>query len=155
MPVDPVTLLVAEIRAEVERSQLLASESVGVIDDGSITARRALGSILHDFYNCCERIFRKIAVELNGGFEDSPQWHRSLLQRMATSLEGVRPAVISPELAADLEEYLSFRHVFRSIYGFELKGERVGRLARLLPSLSERFATEIQRFLRVIETERR
>jgi hypothetical protein len=92
---------------------------------------------------------------LNGGFEDSPQWYRSLLQRMATSLEGVRPAVISPELAADLEEYLSFRHVFRSIYGFELKGERVGRLARLLPSLSERFATEIQRFLRVIETERR
>jgi hypothetical protein len=57
LPVDPVTLLVAGIRAEVERSRLLASESVGVIDDGSITARRALGSILHDFYNCCERIF--------------------------------------------------------------------------------------------------
>jgi hypothetical protein len=45
--------------------------------------------------------------------------------------------------------------VFRSIYGFELKGDRVGRLARMLPSVSERFANEIQRFLREIETERR
>lgn len=155
MSADPLSLLVAEVTAEVERARTLAAESAGIVDDGSTTARRALGSILHDFYNCCERIFRKIAVEVNGGFDDSPQWHRSLLQRMATPLPGLRPAVLTPELAADLEEYLSFRHVFRSIYGFELKGERVGRLARALPALADRFANEIRRFLGIIENEHR
>ncbi len=38
------------------------------------------------------------------------------------AIKDTRPAVISEELAADLDEYLSFRHVFRNIYGFELKG---------------------------------
>jgi hypothetical protein len=152
---DPVALLVAEITAEVDRARMLAAESAGITDDGSTTVRRALGSILHDFYNCCERVFRKIAIEVNGGFDDSPQWHRSLLQRMASPLPGLRPAVLTQELAADLEEYLSFRHVFRSIHGFELKGERIGRLARMLPALAERFANEIRTFLRIIESERR
>jgi hypothetical protein len=148
-------MLVAEIRAELDKARLLARESSTVIDDGSTTARRALGSILHDYYTCCERVFRAIAVEVNGGFDDSPQWHRALLGRMATPLEAVRPAVITQELAADLEEYLAFRHVFRTIYGFELKGDRVARLARALPSVCERFVTEIERFLHAITNEQR
>ena len=32
------------------------------------------------------------------------------------------------ELAASLDEFLSFRHLFRNIYGFELIGDRVDRL---------------------------
>jgi hypothetical protein len=57
LSVDPLTLLVAEIKAELERAHQLAIEAVGVTDDSSSASRRALGSILHDFYNCCERIF--------------------------------------------------------------------------------------------------
>lgn len=155
MPADPLTVLVAETRAELDKARLLAHESTTIIDDGSTTARRALGSILHDYYTCCERVFRGISVEVNGGFDDSPQWHRALLGRMTTPLEAVRPAVITPELAADLEEYLAFRQVFRSIYGFELKGDRVARLARTLPSVCERFVAEIERFLHAITSERR
>jgi hypothetical protein len=150
---DPVRVFVAEIRSGLEQVNVLLSEMAGVSDDGSITVRRTLGSIIHDFYNCCERIFKKIAIEMNGGIEESEQWHRALLSRMTTALEGVRPAIISPELAADLEEYLSFRHVFRNIYGFELKGERVGRLARGLPSIAKRFSVEIERFLKSIKDE--
>ena len=116
-------------------------------------ARRSMASILHDFYTCCERIFRTVAVELNGGLEDTEQWHKSLLYRMTIPLEGIRPAVISEELAADLDEYLAFRHVFRNIYGFELKGDRVVRLADSMGGVATRFKKEIEVFCRYLEHE--
>lgn len=48
---------------------------------------------------------------------------------MTIPIKQIRPAVISEELAAGLDEYLSFRHVFSNIYGFELKGDRIDYLA--------------------------
>jgi hypothetical protein len=75
--------------------------------------RRAKGSILHDFYNACERIFELIAREVNGGVPRAQQWHKKLLYMMTISVRGVRPAVISKGLVSRLDEYLSFRHVFR------------------------------------------
>lgn len=116
-------------------------------------ARRTMASILHDFYTCCERIFRRVAIELNGGLDDTEQWHKSLLYRMTLPLEGIRPAVISEELASDLDEYLAFRHVFRNIYGFELKGDRVARLADRLDDVVGRFKKEIGSFCRILEQE--
>jgi hypothetical protein len=54
--------------------------SVGHED--TIILRRSRGSILHDFYNCCERVFKAIAVEVNGGYAESDQWHKALLHRL-------------------------------------------------------------------------
>ncbi len=34
---------------------------------------------LHNFYNGCERIFEKIAVDINGGIPGSFDWHKRLL----------------------------------------------------------------------------
>jgi len=109
--------------------------------------RRAIGSIIHDFYTCCERIFKRIAAEINGGTSGGDSWHKELLFRMTIPVEDRRPAVLSEGLAADLDDYLSFRHVFRNIYGFELQGERLSRLASLLPAVSRRFEDEIRVFL--------
>lgn len=99
-------------------------------------SRRAAGSILHDFYTCCERIFKRLAAEINGGSTGGDSWHKELLFRMTIPVENRRPAVLSAGLAANLDDYLSFRHVFRNIYGFELQGERLSRLASLLPEIS-------------------
>jgi len=44
---------------------------------------------------------------------------------LASPVSPQGPAVLSPELAADLDDYLSFRHVLRNIHGFELRSERV------------------------------
>ena len=108
---------------------------------------RILGSILHDFYNCCERIFKRIASEINGSFFEGEKWHKELLYRMTIAVEKLRPAAISEHLAAELDDYLSFRHVFRNIYGFELKGERLTRLAHKFESVSEQLHNEIRAFL--------
>jgi len=100
---------------------------------------RITGSILHDFYTGIEKIFRKIADEFEGGPPKGEQWHRELLDDMSWTLEGVRPAVIDNELRELLDEYLRFRHLFRSMYGFELNGRRMQALLDNFENVFHRF----------------
>ena len=103
------------------------------------------------FYNCCERIFRRIISDINGGFVRDESWHKALLYRMTIEIKGIRPKVISEDLAAELDDYLSFRHVFRNIYGFELKGERLDRLVDKFARVSINFGNQIDAFLKMME----
>lgn len=139
--------IIAEIERELQNLQGLRSELKRIKPEKDIIFQRSKGSILHDFYNCCERIFKKIAIEMNGGYEDTEKWHKNLLYRMTIPLEGLRPQIISENLAADLDEFLAFRHLFRNIYGFELKGDRIDYLADKFDKVSEKFAEEIRDFL--------
>lgn len=90
---------------------------------------RAIGSIVHDFYTGVEKIFEHIVVKIDGDIPSAAGWHVQLLKRMGTAIADLRPAVINRELEEKLMEYLSFRHLFRNIYGFELKWERCKDLA--------------------------
>ena len=75
---------------------------------------------LHNFYTGCERIFQIIASELNGGLPSSYDWQRRLLNPMSKP-QDYRPAVLREDTVRKLNEYLSFWHVVRNIYGFELE----------------------------------
>lgn len=147
--------LSAEIQKELETLKELKKEMKNIKTKNSIIYRRSIASILHDFYNCCERIFKKIAIEVNGGFEENEKWHKALLFKMTVKIKGVRPAVITDKLAAELDEYLSFRHVFRNIYGFELKGERIDYLANKFDRVATRFEKEIKKFLNFLKKEQK
>lgn len=147
MDKDILRSMVSEIDKEIDNLKEFKKEMKEIKSEKSIVFKRSMGSILHDFYNCCERIFKKIAVDINGGYEDTEKWHKALLFKMTIPIKGIRPAVISEELAADLDEYLSFRHVFRNIYGFELKGERIGYLSKKFDKISDKFIREIEQFL--------
>ena len=141
----------AEIEKELENIDKLKEElNNAVREKNKFNNRRLLGSILHDFYNCCERIFKRIAIDINGSFGYSETWHKELLYKMTIEIKGIRPQVISEELAAELDDYLSFRHVFRNIYGFELKGERLDRLVNKFNKVSNKFKNEIRNFLKQI-----
>ena len=139
--------MISEIGKEIDNLEALRKEMNEIKSRDSIISRRATGSILHDFYNCCERIFKRIAVEINGCCEDTEKWHKALLFKMTIPIKDVRPAVVSEELAAELDEYLSFRHLFRNIYGFELKGQRMVYLAGKFDRIAGRFIEEIKGFL--------
>ena len=145
--------IVAEIERELENLKELRKEMKEINFQESIIMRRSTGSILHDFYNGAERMFKKIAMDINGGYEDSEKWHKALLFKMTISVKGLRPAVLSEELAAEMDEYLAFRHLFRNIYGFELKGERIGYLAKKFDSVSKRFIKEIKFFIGHLKNE--
>jgi len=114
--------------------------------DSLIFYTRAAGSILHDFYTGVERIFQEIAKKLNGGLPKGDRWHMELLESMAKPME-TRPPVISRDLKDRLKEYLGFRHLFRSIYGSELKWDKLKHLlVRLCDSIWKEFHKDIGSF---------
>jgi len=76
------------------------------------------------------------------------QWHKKLLYQMTMNIEDVRPPVISKKLAAELDEYLAFRHLFRNIYGFELESKRLDKLIEKFPDTVELLFKEINDFLK-------
>ena len=101
---------------------------------------------LHSFYTGCERIFTLVANELNGGVPSGSDWHRRLLDRMSAERDG-RIAVVRSETAKLLREILSFRHVVRSIYGFELDSQRIRRLMDNYPAVWQQTESDMVAFV--------
>ncbi len=80
--------------------------------------------ILHSFYSGFENIFKRIAQDIDRDFKKSASWHVDLLETMAVSTPN-RSSVISEELKQQLQFYLSFRHVFRSLYSHDLNWSKM------------------------------
>ena len=139
--------LAAEIKSELATMAALAAEFASAPQADDSYAIRARGSMLHDFYNCGERVFLRIARELNGGVPRGEQWHRDLIDSMALEIPGVRPAVVDRGLGDVLGEYLRFRHVFRNVYGGVLDAERMASLERRLPETLAAFRERVGAFV--------
>jgi uncharacterized protein YutE (UPF0331/DUF86 family) len=132
----------SQLTAEIQKTQELSYQQ----PDLSQVFCESLALKLHNFYTGCERIFKIIASEFNGGLPSSYNWHQRLLNRM-TTVQNYRPAVISQETAIRLKEYLNFRHVVRNIYGFELDSNRVAELVNDYYSVWESFSQELNEFI--------
>lgn len=130
------------LTAEVEKVNLLIAELPDLAD----LLYENQGLKLHNFYTGCERIFRIVASELNGALPDGYDRHKRLLARMAVAHEG-RPPVISSKTARSLEKYLSFRHVVRNIYGYELEAERIAHLVAQQAAVWQEFDNEVRTFV--------
>lgn len=132
---DKFTALKADIERELrnlERLTLELNTILSTTSENTAVRVRAAGSVIHDFYTGAEKIFRQIATRVDQDLPVGEDWHVRLLQRMAMQVEGIRPQVIDEPLERNLEEYLRFRHLFRNIYGFELRWERCRPLAERL-----------------------
>ncbi len=57
----------------------------------------ALAAMLHSFYNGVENIFKRTAIEVDGGMPTGEFWHKELLDSM-TRPTSQRGSVLSPEL---------------------------------------------------------
>ena len=143
--------LAAVVRHEMDRVRRVAAEAEEALRDMSGTPSRrdlrAVGGILHDFYTGIERIFEKIAPELDGGVPRGSSWHRELLETMTLELPGIRPPVLRRETSLALDEYLRFRHLFRSLYGFELDWSRLRPLLARLPATLSSVEADVGGFL--------
>jgi len=111
---------------------------------------RACASILHDFYSGMEKIFINIAREIDQMVPKSEGWHRQLLEQMTLDIPAKRPAVIDAKLAAQVQQYLSFRHRFRNLYGFELEWSKMEELINNMELTFKLFKDRIERFLEVL-----
>lgn len=149
--------LAADINLEMTRLRQLKDQIQRVRNEIQTDPARAdlfyesLALKLHNFYTGCERIFRLVATDLNGGLPTGQDWHRRLLERMSTERDG-RLAVICLETAHGLQEYLGFRHVVRNVYGFELDPERLTRLLDNYPTMWSQVEADINAFLQWLRT---
>jgi len=120
--------LECEIKFELENLERLVEEAKKLLEEigdaPDFIETRAAGSILHDFYCGAEKIFERIAVNVDKNLPSGENWHTDLLTRMAEPWKDKRNEVITPGLMGVLKEYMRFRHLFRHIYGFELRWER-------------------------------
>ena len=106
---------------------------------------------LHDFYAGLERVFRLIATQVEQSIPRAAEWHGELLHQMGTDVTGVRPAVLSGETVAALDEYLRFRHVVRNVYAVSFERERIERLAERVRPLFEQVRDELLSFAEVLD----
>jgi len=107
------------------------AEATGEDDDYHVDAT-ALN--LHGFYAGLERLFVIVAERIDESVPTGANWHQELLQQMSAELPGIRPAVVSSSLAAELERFRGFRHVVRNVYAYVLDPRRVSELMDVLPS---------------------
>ncbi|HEV7796554.1 MAG TPA: nucleotidyltransferase domain-containing protein [Pyrinomonadaceae bacterium] len=140
-----------EVALELNNLHRLVDESKAILnsssEEPSSVELRALGSIVHDFYTACERIFERVAVYLGPGVPVGDNWHVSLLRSMELPIEGKRPAVIEHQLAWRLVDYLRFRHLFRHTYGYELKWEKLQALVERLETTRTSLSQQLDEFV--------
>ena len=105
----------------------------------------ALATMLHSFYTGIENIFKRIALEIDGDIPSGYASHSDLLTAMTRSTAS-RPPVISEELHVRLSAYLSFRHVFRHAYSFQLEWDKMRDLVLQSPATWQQLQTELDRF---------
>jgi hypothetical protein len=108
---------------------------------------RAIGTILHDVYQGAEGLCYRIAKEIDRRVPTEANWHRSLLDQMGKSITKTRPAVVQTQTINLLENYRTFRHRFRNIYGFNLDWMQMKPLLDNAPSVIDVFANDIEQFV--------
>ncbi len=111
----------------------------------------AMAYTLSGIYSCFEDQFLKIARAFENRVENPASWHKELLERMQIEVTDVRPAVISRESFAALDEMRGFRHVFRSSYMFTLDVERLNLVIKRWQKGKDRIIADVKHFLEILE----
>ena len=101
---------------------------------------------LHGFYSGLERIFELIASVVDGNKPESKNWHKELLNLMASEVPTIRPAVISEAIYSRLNDYRGFRHIVRNVYTFKFDPEKVKILSTEITELFSKVSAELLAF---------
>ena len=140
---------------ELELVSHLLEESRGLLDKvrisepGSVELM-ALSAMLHSFYGGIENVFKRIALDIDDSLPSGSRWHSDLVQQMSRAGIGRGP-VISNDLCERLGEYLTFRHVFRHSYTFDLRWEKMSGLVLGCRETFDRLREELRAFFDVAE----
>ena len=151
-----IKTLIAEIKNEQNKLEKLYKNLIIQLEKSDLEnieefSIRGFSSILHDYYSRLERIFIKLANDLNGGVPNGYHWHIRLLEQMAIDIEQIRPKLISSDNFSYVRDLLSFRHLFRNIYGFELEKEKVVDLINKLVKYHTQIVKDINKFLKFLK----
>ena len=83
--------------------------------------RTSIAGGVESVYSGLEGILKGIAEDIDGHVPQGGAWHAKLLETMGLDVPGVRPAVVTAETLAVLDDLRRFRHAVRSHYGIDLR----------------------------------
>lgn len=135
---------VAKISGKVQSLVEEISHKTGPVEDRDMMS---VAAYLHHFYTGLESIFERISRDFDGGVSKRGDYHRELLRSMTIEIDGVRPRVISPEMAEELDDYRKFRHLFRHAYAGELRWKKMGHLAENAGAIYTLVETSLKGFV--------
>ena len=110
-------------------------------------AMESVGYQLHNLYCAFEDLFKIVAETFENHIQDKRKYHQELLKRMAISIEGVRPRLLSQECFLLLDNLRSFRHLFRHAYSYELDERKLKIVLEDAFTLRRIYPTEVTVFL--------
>ena len=114
---------------------------------------KTIASDLAEVYSGIERIFERIAREIDIQMPGGSRWHNDLLEQMAEQ-RPERPPVISANTLPRLKELLDFRHKINNIYRDELIYEKVEEHAKPIGDLLATVSKELDTLIAFLtETE--
>ena len=105
---------------------------------------------LADVYRGIEKVFLRIAGEVDMHVPTGSRWHKNLLAQM-TEKRPERCPVISENTRHELEKLLEFRHKVNNIYGKELKYEKTIPHAKSIDTLSTNVSQDLNAFTDSLE----
>lgn len=147
-----VAHLAAEVRRDLEDLDRLA----GHADEGlrrlagsetDVFVIFGVGKVLHDFYAAAERLMARVEGHFGGMHGEGPGRHRQLLEGVTLDVPRVRPPLLEVGTAKKLDEFLRFRHRFRTLYAFDLEAEPMRALLAKVPVAHAAVADDVARFL--------
>jgi hypothetical protein len=104
-------------------------------------------------YNAFEQMGLRVAKAFENNIDDEQGWHSALLNRLAISIAGVRPALVPPEMKSPLRELKAFRHVFVHAYELELDPEKLGLLLKYAGVVAEKLPELVIAFTHAVAQE--
>lgn len=148
----PLTTLAKRLRDELPELDRAVREAIDEWRRAAMAKRdrdvfiKAVALDLHSFYSGVETLFELIAREVDKAVPSGESWHVALLQRMATEVPGIRPAVVGGETMGALDEIRGFRHRVRNIYASNLDAAKMKAMVSSLSVLWPRLVAEISVF---------
>lgn len=144
-----LTQRLADERAKIERTVRGIENALKDIDEAPTGYKkyieRTISVDLAEVYSGIEKIFERIAHEVDNDIPSGAEWHSDLLAQMAER-RPERPPIISQVTQRRLKRLLRFRHKVNNIYRYELIYERAEEHARRVRKLFDKVSEELEAF---------
>jgi hypothetical protein len=137
-----------DLEEGVNRAIALGKKAAETNDDGYWDG---VAFNLDSFYSGVERIFRDIALTVDGSLPETAAWHRDLLYQISAEVGG-RPAVITRDTRKCLADVAEFRQMVREKYAFNIRPSRLQELIDHLPDCYDAVHLDLTTFATYLET---
>lgn len=109
-----------EMQADCHAATVAAETAHAMFNEEALSRLEGAGHHLSRFFNVTEQMSLRVAKAFENNIDDEKGWHTELIRRMTLTLPGIRPALLTAEMARCLQHLRGFRHIFTHAYDLDL-----------------------------------